>query len=123
MQKPENLDKLPETFVVVTDEAEADEIERDGRFVVDKGRRLRKTREWFETEKDFLEYLLVMDALDIELISSDEESPEHLRFTWDLLAYEKESMEIQLNFDFPEEISEEGTRDEISVTFWGTEFF
>ena len=57
-------------------------------FVVEKGRRrLRKVREWFDTEKEYLEYLLVMDALDIELIPGDEEEPEHLKFAWDLVSY------------------------------------
>ena len=79
MKKPGNLDDLPNSYVVVTDEEEADEIERTGKFVIDDRRRmLRKTREWFKTEKDYLEYLLVMDALDIELIPNDEEEKEHL---------------------------------------------
>ena len=80
MKKPNNLDELPESFVVVTDEQEAEEIEQTEKFKIDKDsrRKLRKTREWFETEKEYLEYLLVMDALDIELIPGDEEEPEHL---------------------------------------------
>ena len=79
MKKPGNLDDLSNSYVVVTDEEEADEIERTGKFVIDDRRRmLRKTREWFETEKDYLEYLLVMDALDIELIPNDEEEKEYL---------------------------------------------
>ena len=47
-----------------------------------------------------------MDALDIELIPGDEEEPEHIKFTWSLLSYKKSSLDIQLDFDFPEEISE-----------------
>ena len=79
MKKPGNLDDLSNSYVVVTDEEEADEIERTGKFVIDDRRRmLRKTREWFKTEKDYLEYLLVMDALDIELIPNDEEEKEYL---------------------------------------------
>lgn len=43
LKKPENLSKLPETYIVVTDEAEAEKVlkRRDGR------RRLKKTVEWF----------------------------------------------------------------------------
>ena len=64
-----------------------------------------------------------MEALDIELIPGDEEEIEHLKFTWDLVEYESEDLKIQLYFDFPDEISEEGSYDQVSVTFWGTEFF
>jgi len=33
-------------------------------------------------------------------------------------------MDIQLNFDFPPDlISEDMMNNEISITFWGTEFF
>lgn len=75
MKKPPNPKEITTSKVVLTDENEADKIEKDGRFQIDKdkGRSLRKTREWFETEKDFLQYLLVLDALDVELIYSDEE--------------------------------------------------
>ena len=74
MKKPANLDEMPTSKVVVTEESEADEIQQDGRFRIEKGNRrnLRKTREWFQTEKEYLEYLLVMDALDIELVSTDD---------------------------------------------------
>lgn len=90
MKKPDNLEELPESYIVVTDEKEADLIEKEGRYQVEnKLRRLKKTREWFETEKEYLEYLLVMDALDIELIPGDEEEPQHLKFRWDLLDYDK----------------------------------
>lgn len=78
MKKPENLDELPSSVVVVTDEAEAEEVQNTAKFQIDKNsrRKLRKTREWFETEKEYLEYLLVMDALDIELIPEDSENSE-----------------------------------------------
>ena len=116
MQKPDNLAELPKSYVVITDEEEADKIQKEGIYDISKEagqkqrrRDLRKTREWFETEKEYLEYLLVMDALDIELIPEDKEESEHLKFTWTLLAYEKSSLEIQLYFDSPEKISEEGT--------------
>ena len=66
-----NLEELPDSRVVVIDQSEADRIKKDGRFKIETGdgrRNLRKTRQWFETEKEYLEYLLVLDALDIELI-------------------------------------------------------
>lgn len=49
MKKPSNLEELPESYVVVTDEQEADRVEHDGLFTIEKeeaqGRRdLRKTR-------------------------------------------------------------------------------
>ena len=94
MAKPDNLEKLPESFVVVTDEAEADLLVQTSQFNIDRRRRLRKTRDWFETEKEYLEYLLVMDALDIEIIPGDDEDPEHLNFTWELVAYEKQDLQI-----------------------------
>ena len=123
MQKPKNLEELPDSKVVVTDQSEADRIEESGRFKVKRGNRYRnldKTREWFKTEKEYLEYLLVMDALDIELLSDSDEQTQTARFTWDLITYEKDYMDIQLHFDFSDAISVEGITGEISVTFWGT---
>ena len=64
-----------------------------------------------------------MDALDIEILLGDVEEPEHLEFTWDLIHYERQEIDIQLYFNFPQEISEDGTTDTVRVTFWGTEFF
>jgi len=55
-----------------------------------------------------LEYLLVMDALDIELIPSDEEDSQSIQFRWDLKAYENKEISIQLYFDYPEQISDQG---------------
>jgi len=81
LSKPEHLSELPLTYVVVA-ESEKDLNEKDER------RRLKRTMEWFETEKEYLEYLLVMDALDIELIPCDEEAASSIHFSWDLLAYE-----------------------------------
>ena len=126
MKKPGNLAELPTSYVVVTSEAEADMVEDTGKFKIDKeerGRRLKKTRDWFETEKEYLEYLLVMDALDIELFPGDEETPKSIEFNWDLISYDKQDIRIQLHFDEPDQISDSATEDLISVTFWGTEFF
>ena len=126
MKKPDNLAELPTSYVVVTSEAEADMVEDTGKFKIDKeerGRRLKKTRDWFETEKEYLEYLLVMDALDIELFPGDEETPKSIEFNWDLISYDKQDIKIQLHFDEPDQISDSATEDLISVTFWGTEFF
>lgn len=80
-------------------------------------------REWFETNEDYLQYLLVMDALDIELIPADDESAESISFQWDLLAYERDKLDIQIHFDHPDRISDDGAYDEISVTFWASDFF
>ena len=83
MQRPENLSDLPNSFVVVTSEAEADFVQQTGKFKISDSspinpqgpkRRLKKSRDWFETEKEYLEYLLIMDALDIELFPGDEET-------------------------------------------------
>ena len=103
MQQPSNLNELPFSKVVITDQSEGDLIEKEKRFKVERGnsRNLRKTREWFLTQKDYHEYLLVMDALDIDLISSDDQQKQTISFTWDLISYEKESMDIQLYFDLP----------------------
>ena len=81
MQLPENVEELPQSYVVVTDEEEAERLIESGEIKLDEsGRKLRKTRDWFETEKDYLEYLLVMDALDIELIPGDDEAPTNIKF-------------------------------------------
>ena len=85
MLKLDNVDEITESFIVVTDEAEANRIENERSLATmlrdvkkQDSRRLKKARDWFDTESEFLEYLLVMDALDIEVIPADEESADNI---------------------------------------------
>ena len=61
--------------------------------VIDGRRRLR--REWFDTNAEYLRYLLIVDALDIEVSSLYEDGEsEELDFTWELESFEDQYLEI-----------------------------
>ena len=47
-----------------------------------------RRREWFNTDDQFLKYLLIIDALEIEIIASyDDGSFRAVPFTWDLVVF------------------------------------
>lgn len=61
--------------------------------VIDGRRRL--SREWFDTDAEYLRYLLIVDALDIEISSLYEDgASEELDFTWELESFEEQYLEI-----------------------------
>lgn len=44
-------------------------------------------------------------------------------FSWDVLNYSKDVMQLAIKFQKPEEIGAYSSKDSITVTFWGVEFF
>jgi hypothetical protein len=60
-------------------------------------RALARRREWFNTNEQYLKYLLIIDALEINIIASFEDSePKAVPFTWDLVVFTSSDIQIQL---------------------------
>jgi hypothetical protein len=58
-------------------------------------RALARRREWFDTNEQYLKYLLVLEALEINIIASFEDGEtKAVPFTWDLVVFS--SFDIQI---------------------------
>lgn len=67
--------------------------------------------------------MALIDALEVRILQDDIER-EPINFTWDIVNYEDESIDLQLNIRNPESIGDDfGEPDTLSITFWGTKFF
>ena len=69
--------------------------------------------------------MALIDALEIRITREDPEANvEQIEFTWDILSYSQRYIQIQLDIENAERIAEDfGEPDNLSVTFWGTEYF
>ena len=88
MVPPANLDMIKDTSYAIMDEGAST-----------RRRELARRREWFNTDEQFIKYLLVIDALEIEIIAEfDDGDRKPVPFTWDLLVFAERDIEIQLYF-------------------------
>ena len=53
---------------------------------------------------------------------TDEES-DYEQFTWSLVDFNRDFIFLQVEFEEPEKLSQFYSEDNISVTFWGVDFF
>ncbi len=60
-------------------------------------------------------------ALAITMKPYDEDKT--IKFSWKCTNYTSSSLELQLNFTHPNEVSYQRPRDKIQVTFWGQTYF
>ena len=50
-------------------------------------------REWFDTNEEYLQYLLIIDALEIQVTTEyDDGETNKLNFSWELVEFEELSM-------------------------------
>ena len=93
----------------------------------EEGRRQLKHDEVWLKDSDSNEIvrMAIMNALEVNLIIDLEtERPSNVsNFTWDLIYFNAEFLQLQIKFDDPEEIGAFASEDYLSVTFWGVEFF
>ena len=77
-----------------------------------------------DTDESVYEKMKLIDALEL-LITPDDpsEHSESVHFTWDITAYSKDYIWIQLDFINPWEISTDSQFDTLSLTFWGVDYF
>ena len=79
--------------------------------------------DWFEIEKYKLEWLMVVDALELKMKPSEFSDPLVLDLQWEMLDFNREQIWIQLYFENPPRVSENILHDTLEVYFWGTEYF
>ena len=89
----------------------------------DRRRYLERDYAWFEIERNRLEWMMVVDALELKMRPGDLSDPQLLRLTWNMLDFNKDDIWIQLYFEYPPRISEHIEFDSLEVYFWGTEYF
>ena len=91
MRQPENLGLLKEKEYAVLGTASTDSSTR---------RQLARRREWFNTDEQFLQYLLIIEALEIELIAErdDDGDGEPIEFSWDIAQFGDFDLQIKLYY-------------------------
>ena len=84
MVKPMNLDQLQSKTYAVLDTGAATQ-EDDG---FSRRRQLARRREWFNTDEQYLQYMLIIEALEIQFVSLSEDGDRRdIPFTWDLTSF------------------------------------
>lgn len=69
-------------------------------------RRSLENFDWFDTREEYLRYLRIIEALEINIVSEfDDGESDQLDFTWRLVNFQLQSLEIQLYFEQPEIVS------------------
>lgn len=69
------------------------------------------------------EQLLIVDALDIKIEAGEFSDARKLNFTWEMLGFTEEWIQIQLNFENPNRVSQYLDFDTLIVSFWGVDWF
>lgn len=70
------------------------------------------------------EWYLIIEALELKIRPGDPDTElKSVNFTWSLVSYDERQIYIQIDFDYPERISDRDVYDTLEVYFWGTNFF
>ena len=70
--------------------------------------------------------MILLDALQVRMekdSESEELSDTVANFVWDVIEFDKDFIWLQISFDNPSEIDSLASKDYITVTFWGVDFF
>jgi len=70
--------------------------------------------------------MLLLDALEVKMVQDSDtdlisDNVEH--FEWTVIDFDKDHIWLQINFNSPDNIGSFKSKDYITVTFWGVEFF
>ena len=70
--------------------------------------------------------MLLLDALEVKIVQDSDtdqiaDNVEH--FEWTVIDFDKDNIWLQINFNSPDNIGSFKSKDYITVTFWGVEFF
>ena len=77
-----------------------------------------------DEDESYYEKMKLIDALELMITPDDpDEDVKKINFTWDITAYSKEHIWLQLTFQNPWDISNDSQFDTLSITFWGVEYF
>ena len=117
MRQPQNYREIPEKKVAVNNISHFSEQEIEQRVEFN----------WFRSNDEEAKALklALIDAMEVRITREDPDARvESIDFTWDILSYSQREIRIQLDIDNAERIAEDfGEPDNLSVTFWGTEYF
>lgn len=64
-----------------------------------------------------------MEALELKISPGDYSDENALNITWQMIDYNKNWIQIQLYFEYPQRVSEHIEYDTIEVNFWGVDWF
>lgn len=70
--------------------------------------------------------MLLLDALQVQIekdSDAEELSDTVDNFTWDVIDFSKDFINLQISFENPENLDAFQSKDFITVTFWGVELF
>ena len=69
--------------------------------------------------------MILLDALEVKMIrdKDTDEVSDVLNFRWNVAGYDKDWILLQIQFENPELVGTYASKDYISVTFWGVDFF
>lgn len=73
--------------------------------------------------------MLLLDAIqvqvksDLDLEERSEMSDSGTNFTWDVINFNRDFIWLQIDFENPENLDDFSSKDFLTITFWGVEFF
>ena len=119
MRPPADFKQIPAEKVALEDLSVFDERDVSDRVEF----------KWYNVEKDLRGQeavrLALIDALEVRILREypDEELTPVI-FSYEIVSYSSEYIDLQLDIENPEDIGEDyGRPDRLTVTFWGTEYF
>lgn len=68
---------------------------------------------------------MLLDALEVKMIKDTEtgEASELTSFEWDVIDFDENFIWLQIDFENPDNVGTFSSKDYITVTFWGVDFF
>lgn len=69
--------------------------------------------------------VMLLDALEVKLVNNldTDEDTDVKNFEWDVVSFDQDFIVLKIKFDNPENIGSFSSKDYITVTFWGIDFF
>ena len=130
MRPVENPQIISPTEVAVSEEileAEQNKDNLEARFGRSRSRSLEVL--WNDSIRDEGNeqvYLYLLKALDVQLVRNNKDKPGKeliSDFEWDVIGYDTDFIWLQIDFENPGDVGFTYLQDQLSVTFYGTEYF
>ena len=74
-------------------------------------------------DKSYYELMQLIDALELVITPDELEEEKRLEYTWEMVDFNRDWIDIQLIFKEPWNIDTNTEYDTLSVTFWGVHYF
>lgn len=75
------------------------------------------------TAADEAQWLLILEALELQVVPGEYSDQQYLNLTWEVLSYSDAQIKLQLYFEYPNHVSEQIEMDSLEIYFWGVEWF